>query len=443
MFFSYGNAKAQSDGGVTSGATIYCATANSGFVNLDFYTGAILRWESSIDGEITWIPILNTINQLSYTGLTQTTCFRAIVQAPGFPPDSSTVSCIEIYPPSIGGTINGAGVHCIASGSGIGTLTLTGSFGDVLFWQYSADAGGTWTTVANTTTTLNYSNIFQNRLYRAVVQSGSTCPSDTSTEASFTFDSVTVAGTITGSDTVCSGINDTLTLSGNVGAVLTWLSSIDNGNTWSLVANATTTQLYSNLIQTTWYKALVKNGTCNSDTSGFAAITIVPNPVNAGNDTTIIPGQSVQLNGTGNGTALWSPSTGLDTATIFKPTATPPTSTYYLLTVTDLQSCINKDSVLITVRLLEFGAMVSNLLTPNSDGINDTWVIEDIQKYHDSEVFIYTIYGNLVYEKKGYTNDWQGTYNGSQLPDGTYYYVLRFKDSDVINKGSLDILRGK
>ena len=444
VFFSYQKTSAQSVGGTTSGGAIYCATANSGFINLDFYTGTILRWESSTDGEITWIPILNSINQLSYSSLTQTTCFRAIVQANGFPADSSTVSCVEIYPPSIGGAVNGAGVFCISSGSGLGTLTLTGSVGDVLYWQYSTDGGGAWNTVANTSTTLNYSNIFQNRLYRAVVQNGSTCPSDTSTEASFTFDSVTVTGTIAGSDTVCPGINgNTLTLSGNVGSILTWLSSTNNGNTWTPISNTTTTQLYSNLFQTTWYEVIVKNGTCNSDSSNSAAITIVPNPVSAGSDTTITPGQSVELNGTGNGTPLWTPSSGLDSTNVFKPTASPANTTYYLLTVTDSHSCINKDSVLITVRSPEFGGIVSNLFTPNGDGINDTWFINDIQNYPDNEVFIYSIYGNLVYTKKGYVNDWPGTYNGSELPDGTYFYVLRFENPDLINKGSVDILRSK
>jgi gliding motility-associated-like protein len=95
------------------------------------------------------------------------------------------------------------------------------------------------------------------------------------------------------------------------------------------------------------------------------------------------------------------------------------------------------------IDLLEFDGTITNLFTPNGDGINDTWFIKDIGKYPESEVFVYNIYGKLVYTKKGYTNDWQGTYNGADLPDGTYYYVLRFEDNDKISKGSLDILRSK
>lgn len=439
-------ATAQSVGGTTSGAAIYCAAANAGFVNLDFgtYTGNIIRWESSINGGISWATIYNITASQSYNSLMQSTCFRAIVQNGVFPPDSSTMSCIDIYAPSIGGAISGGGTFCISPGTGTGVLNLTGNISDTLYWQYSTNGGVSWTSLPGTAASINHPNINQNTIYWAIVKNGTNCPSDTSAQASFTFDSISVAGNILSSDTVCPGINgSTLTLTGNVGTVSGWQSSANNGSTWSPISNTTNSQAYSGLIQTTLYKAIVKNGTCNSDTSGFAAITIVPNPVNAGNDTTIIQGQSVILNGTGNGTALWTPSLGLDSIHIFKPAASPQATTLYLLTVTDNHSCVSTDSVLITVRLLEFSGFVSNLFTPNGDGINDTWFINDIQNYPDNEVFIYNIYGNLVYTKKGYTNDWQGTYNGSELPDGTYFYVLRFVDSGKINKGSVDILRSK
>lgn len=441
------SANAQSVGGITSGSGIFCAGNGNGFINLDTATknGTIIRWESSTDGGIIWSPIMNNQASITYIDLLLTTCYRAVVQQTGFPEAVSSESCIDIYPQSVGGTITGDGTFCIDPGTGAGVLNLTGNVSDTLYWQYSTNGGTSWTSLPDTGTALNHANINQNTLYWAIVRSGpAQCTSDTSFQASFSFDSVTVAGSVISSDTVCPGLNgDTLQLTGNVGNVLGWLTSINNGSTWSPVTNTTTSQIYDSLLQTTWYKAIVKNGTCTTDTSGFAAITIIPNPVSAGNDTAIFLGQSVQLAGTGNGTALWEPSAGLDSANVFAPTATPAVSTLYMLTVTDNNSCISKDSVLITVNLLEFDGMITNLFTPNGDGINDTWHIQDIEKYPDSEVFIYNIYGNLVYTKKGYTNDWQGTYNGADLPDGTYFYILRFDDTDVISKGSLDILRSK
>ncbi len=446
VFFPLTIANAQSVGGTTSGSAIYCAAANAGFVNLDAgsYTGSILNWESSTNGGANWTTIFNITASQTYNSLTQTTCFRAIVKNGAFPADTSTISCIDIYPPSVGGTISGAGTFCIVPGTGAGTLTLSGYTGDTLYWQDSIAGDPSWTNLSTTTPTLNYLNLTENTFYRVIVRKGPfQCITDTSAQASFDFDSVSVAGTIASSDTLCPGINGgNLSLTGNVGGVLNWLYSLDNV-TWLPISNTTALQAYDSLLQTTWYKAVTQNGNCPTDTSTSVELTIIPNLVSAGNDTTIFLGQSIQLNGTGNGTALWSPITGLDSINIFNPTATPTVTTVYLLKVTDNNSCISKDSVLITVDLLEFEGLITNLFTPNGDGINDTWHIKDIEKYPESEVFVYNIYGKLVYTKKGYTNDWQGTYNGAELPDGTYYYVLRFEDNDKIAKGSLDILRSK
>jgi len=98
---------------------------------------------------------------------------------------------------------------------------------------------------------------------------------------------------------------------------------------------------------------------------------------------------------------------------------------------------------LITVFNCECRGRVSNLFTPKVEGIIDTWYIHDIQNYPENEVFVYNIYGNEVYSGKKYANDWQGTFNGSPLPDGTYYYVIKFDGYDTVIKGSVDILKSK
>jgi hypothetical protein len=86
------------------------------------YNGTILHWQSSVDS-VNWVNT-NTSGfpSQSYDSLTQSTCFRVIVQDGSFPPAISTVSCVEIYPASVGGTITGGGVSCISPGTGNGTL---------------------------------------------------------------------------------------------------------------------------------------------------------------------------------------------------------------------------------------------------------------------------------------------------------------------------------
>lgn len=439
--FSILKAEAQSIGGIASGSKSYCGSVNSGFVSVTGQVGTILNWVSSTNGGVTWTNIGNPTASQSYNNLTQTTCYRAVVKNGAFPTDTSTMACISIYTPSVGGTVSGGGTFC--GGSGPGTLNLTGNTGNVLSWQYSTNGGASWTTIANTTITLNYLNITQNTLYWAIVQNGA-CPKDTSSQASFIVSPPTVKGSISSSDTVCYKTNNgTLKLTGSVGTVLKWLYSTDS-TTWLPIGNTTTTQVYNGLTQTTWYKAIVKSGTCPPDTANNVKIKVLPlNPVSAGKDTSIVQGQSLTLNGSGVGTPLWSPSTGLNNVNILKPVALPVNTINYILTVTDANSCVNSDTVLITVILEQFDGMISNLFTPNNDGINDTWYIQGIQNYPDNQVFVYNIYGNEVYSKKNYSNDWQGTYNGSPLPDGTYYYVIRFEKFDKVMKGSLDILKSK
>lgn len=446
----------QSVGGTpSSGGTTYCDSINGGIISLTGFNGTSYYWESSTDG-ITWNAtgtswmgtmgppfIFPPPNGQSFYNLTQTTCYRAIVQDGAFPPDTSTVSCIIVYLPSVGGTISGGGTFCVSSGSG--TLNLSGNTGGVLNWQLSTDNGSSWTGISNTTTSLNYTSITQNTLYSAVVQNGSMCPTDTSSTANFNIDFMTNAGTISGSDTFCYGINSgSLNLSGILGSVLNWISSSDSGLTWNTIPNATAIETYSNLVSTAIYAAIVKNATCPADTSAFAEIFIRTLPsVDAGTDTTIIAGQSVNLNGSGGGIPLWIPSASLSSSTVFNPVATPLSTTSFTLNITDNYGCVNTDTVVITVLPPVFDGMVSNLFTPNGDGINDTWYIQGIDNFPDSEVHVFNIYGNEVYLKNGYTNDWKGTYNGSALPDGTYYYILKFGDSKTIIKGSIDILSSR
>lgn len=442
LFFGSVIIKAQSIGGITSGAATYCSNSNSGFLSLTGFTGAILNWESSVDGGVTWTNIGNITSTQSYLNLTQTTCYMAIVQNGAFPPDTSTISCITVFQPSNGGTITGGGTFCSNSGSGV--LTLSGNVGSVLFWQSSTDGGTTWTTITDTNTFINYAGITINTVYSAVVQNAS-CPTDTSSFAAFTIVPPSVGGTVASNDTVCYLVNTgVLNLSGNTGTVTGWISSTDGGLTWINTPGTSTTQPYSSLAQTTWYAAVVQNGICPSDTSSIASITVLlPLPVSAGTDTTILPGQSVTLQGIGTGIPVWSPSAGLDSSNVFMPVASPLQTTNYILTVTDSNGCVNSDGVTIIVSSSSFNGIITTIFTPNGDGINDTWFIQDIANYPDNEVLIFNIYGQQVYSQKTYMNDWKGICNGKELPDGTYYFVLLFPKDEITFKGSLDILRNK
>lgn len=83
----------------------------------------------------------------------------------------------------------------------------------------------------------------------------------------------------------------------------------------------------------------------------------------------------------------------------------------------------------------------TNLITPNGDGINDKWIIRNLEKFPSNVVRIFDRSGRIVYTKKNYTNDWEGTFNGNVLEMGTYYYVVDFGSDAKAIKGYISVLR--
>jgi len=83
---------------------------------------------------------------------------------------------------------------------------------------------------------------------------------------------------------------------------------------------------------------------------------------------------------------------------------------------------------------------IMNLITPNGDGYNDSWIIQDLALISPAKVAIYARSGKLVYESPAYDNKWTGDYNGNPLPEGSYFYVLQGAAGTVL-KGTISILR--
>ena len=428
--------------GTIMGDSNVCSGNNSGVINLSGHTGTILSWESSIDSSASWVPISNITATQSYLNLVQATWYHAIVKSGSCWTDTTLNFIVNVSAASLGGIISGEGNFCGTPASD--TLKLNGYTGTILNWASSIDNGVTWLPISNTDTTENYINLQNTTWYMALVKNGS-CPADTSNIVIINVAPQTVAGNISSSATACIGLNsDTLLLTGNIGNILGWISSTNNGINWSPIANTTTSLIYNNLIQSTSYSVIIQSGLCNIDTSASVLITVVPMPIAiAGNDLSIPQGNPLILNGSGSGTPAWSPTVNLDNPAIFSPTANPDSTIAYVLTVTDINGCINSDTVIITVVFSEFNGLVSNYFSPNGDGINDNWYVEGIQNFPDNEVFIYNIYGNEVFKAKPYSNDWQGLYNGKELTDGTYYYLIKFENKSKILKGTIDLLRSK
>ena len=169
-------------------------------------------------------------------------------------------------------------------------------------------------------------------------------------------------------------------------------------------------------------------------------VTVDPLPIaNAGPDVTIFEHTSTTLNATGGSIYSWTPGGTLSDSTISNPVATPTITTTYYVTVTSSNGCTATDTVTVTVLP---GIVFPDGITPNGDGKNDVWIIDFIEQYPNNMVEIYNRWGELLFHADGYLQDWNGTYNGKELPIGTYYYIIDLNEESIRPfTGPLTILR--
>jgi gliding motility-associated-like protein len=185
---------------------------------------------------------------------------------------------------------------------------------------------------------------------------------------------------------------------------------------------------------TTYYVTSVRNG-CETERVPVVA-TVLPAPDLPLLTTIVIePGDTVQLKSEeGPYTYLWSPSEGLSNPLIHNPIAQPEESTTYTVVIKTAQGCEITAQTRVVVRQ---EIAIPNAFSPNGDGINDTWTVPTLEGYPDAYIEIFDRWGTKVFERVGYYNQWNGTYNGKPLPQSTYYYVITLKDQKITGSVSI------
>ncbi len=154
----------------------------------------------------------------------------------------------------------------------------------------------------------------------------------------------------------------------------------------------------------------------------------------------IPPDGVVELTASGADIYLWTPSETLSDSTIANPVAQPQTTTLYTVTGTNYEGCISTANITITVSTELVNIVPSPMFSPNGDDDNPVWVIAGIENYPGCSLNVFDGRGRRVYEKVGYMNQWDGTYNGAQLPEGVYFFVFGCENKKPIT-GSVLIIR--
>lgn len=113
----------------------------------------------------------------------------------------------------------------------------------------------------------------------------------------------------------------------------------------------------------------------------------------------------------------------------------------YAVTVTDVNNCT--DSAEGIVEVVECAINPAAKFSPNGDGINDVWLIANIENFPDNKVNVYNRWGQLVFMANGYNND-DKVWEGRLVPDAIYFYVIyedRNNKKDKVLPGNVTILR--
>lgn len=156
--------------------------------------------------------------------------------------------------------------------------------------------------------------------------------------------------------------------------------------------------------------------------------------VDAGSDVEINEGENIQIEAivTPGGTFNWTPAVGVSNVLIANPFFSPLETTTYTVYFKSNDGCEAQDEVTISVLPKETDETKYGF-SPNNDGINDFWMIDDINQYPNNKVSVYSRWGDLVFQTTGYnntTNVFSGIANKSknlganELPEGTYFFEI-------------------
>ncbi len=110
----------------------------------------------------------------------------------------------------------------------------------------------------------------------------------------------------------------------------------------------------------------------------------------------------------------------------------------YADSLTNIWNC---DSVMVLDLFVIKRIQPPTVFTPNGDGVNDRFIIKDIDKFPTNSIKLFNRWGNLVFEASPYQNNWNGyqqsatTADSAELPVGTYFYILDLGDGSAVKKG--------
>ena len=85
--------------------------------------------------------------------------------------------------------------------------------------------------------------------------------------------------------------------------------------------------------------------------------------------------------------------------------------------------------------------IITNTFSPNRDRFNDTWGVPEIRFYEGARISVYDRGGLRLFYTENPDIRWEGTFEGKEMPVGTYYWVIQVKETGEIRRGVLNLIR--
>ncbi|WP_081148309.1 T9SS type B sorting domain-containing protein [Niastella vici] len=443
--------------GQVKGDTAICSGINRATLTLSGETGNVLKWLSSTDG-VNWQEIAITADNYTAQDLTTTTHYLAVVQnGRSCSIDTSSAATVIVDAKADAGELEPGNTNVCAGQAISPTLTLTNYTGAVVNWQLSYDSVS-WADFSPVyqDTSYNTGNVTQTIFYRTIVKSG-VCPLDTSNVAVTHFFNANMPAATIDPDSaiICYGKPAILNTTITAGTSYTWsntaiLTGTGDGVIPSLPYTMRTTA--TPLVTTDVVLSVYNTGCPNEFRDTFHIEVTLPIIVDAGNDTSVVINQPLQLTTTVNNRDAnlfkWTPATGLNHDNIYNPVATYIANTLeyitYIVSATTAAGCAGYDTV--TVRVFKTGAniFVPSAFTPNGDGHND--VIRPVLVGIGQLNFfrIYNRWGQLVFSTNQVGKGWDGNVGGNRQSTENFVYMVQGVDYNgkVVNqKGNIILIR--
>jgi hypothetical protein len=268
-------------GTATAASSTICAASGT-TITLTGSVGSI-TWQKSSNWTAatpTWTAVTNaTASTLATGNLTASTAFKAVVTIGSCSIVETTPVIITVNLAAKGGTVaiattNPGATICAGSSK---TLTVSGNVGTIQ-WQMSTTSAteGFENVSGATSSPYTFTNITQNAWFRVVATSGVCTTTANSTAVGITVTTIpAVAGTISGTNSVCTATGSTLTLGGSTGSIV-WQKAVAPFTTWAAISGQTSATLATgNLSATTAYRAILTSGSCTATTSAYV-VTVSP-----------------------------------------------------------------------------------------------------------------------------------------------------------------------